>query len=105
MYAISDIYQEPQLQSLSSDFIEASMLNPEFLEIEITESAAMTDVNFTVSVLQQLLQMGIRISLDDFGTGYSSLWSLQNLPLNSLKIDRLAEATQLYIANKIWPRE
>jgi diguanylate cyclase (GGDEF)-like protein len=63
-------------------------LNPEALEIEITESAAMTDVNFTVSVLQQLLQMGIRISLDDFGTGYSSLWSLKNLPLNSLKIDR-----------------
>lgn len=63
-------------------------LNPENLEIEITESVAMTDVNFTVSVLQQLLQMGISISLDDFGTGYSSLWSLKNLPLNSLKIDR-----------------
>ena len=63
-------------------------LNPEYLEIEITETIAMTDVNFTVSVLQQLQQMGIHISLDDFGTGYSSLWSLKNLPLNNLKIDK-----------------
>jgi EAL domain-containing protein (putative c-di-GMP-specific phosphodiesterase class I) len=63
-------------------------LNPEYLEIEITETVAMTDVNFTVSVLQQLQQMGIQISLDDFGTGYSSLWSLKNFPLNNLKIDK-----------------
>lgn len=63
-------------------------LNPEYLEIEITESIAMTDVNFTVSVLQQLQQLGIQISLDDFGTGYSSLWSLKNFPLNNLKIDK-----------------
>ncbi|MCC3435785.1 MAG: EAL domain-containing protein [Microcoleus sp. PH2017_25_DOB_D_A] len=63
-------------------------LNPEYLEIEITETVAMTDVNFTVSVLQELQQMGIQISLDDFGTGYSSLWSLKNFPLNNLKIDK-----------------
>jgi len=63
-------------------------LAPDALEIEITESIAMTDVNFTVSILQQLQQMGIQISLDDFGTGYSSLGSLKSLPLNNLKIDR-----------------
>jgi EAL domain-containing protein (putative c-di-GMP-specific phosphodiesterase class I) len=63
-------------------------LNPEYLEIEITETVAMTDVKFTVSVLHQLQKMGIHISLDDFGTGYSSLWSLNNLPLNNLKIDK-----------------
>ena len=48
----------------------------------------MTDVSFTVSVLQQLQEMGIKISLDDFGTGYSSLWSLKSFPLNNLKIDK-----------------
>jgi len=63
-------------------------LEPERLEIEITESTAMTDVQFTVGVLHQLQAMGIHIALDDFGTGYSSLWSLKNLPLDTLKIDR-----------------
>jgi diguanylate cyclase (GGDEF)-like protein len=71
-----------------AEILSETQLNPEYLEIEITESIAMTDVNFTVSVLQQLQQMGIHISLDDFGTGYSSLWSLKNLPLNNLKIDK-----------------
>lgn len=71
-----------------AEILSETELNPEYLEIEITETVAMTDVNFTVSVLQQLQQMGIHISLDDFGTGYSSLWSLKNLPLNNLKIDK-----------------
>jgi diguanylate cyclase (GGDEF)-like protein len=71
-----------------AEILSETELNPEYLEIEITETVAMTDVSFTVSVLQQLQQMGIHISLDDFGTGYSSLWSLKNLPLNNLKIDK-----------------
>ncbi len=71
-----------------AEILSETELNPEYLEIEITETIAMTDVNFTVSVLQQLQQMGIHISLDDFGTGYSSLWSLKNFPLNNLKIDK-----------------
>lgn len=71
-----------------AEILSETELNPEYLEIEITETVAMTDVKFTVSVLQQLQQMGIHISLDDFGTGYSSLWSLKNLPLNNLKIDK-----------------
>ena len=71
-----------------AEILSETELNPECLEIEITETIAMTDVKFTVSVLQQLQLMGIHISLDDFGTGYSSLWSLKNLPLNNLKIDK-----------------
>ncbi len=71
-----------------AEVLSETELNPEYLEIEITETIAMTDVNFTVSILQQLQLMGIHISLDDFGTGYSSLWSLKNLPLNNLKIDK-----------------
>jgi EAL domain-containing protein (putative c-di-GMP-specific phosphodiesterase class I) len=71
-----------------AEILSETKLHPEYLEIEITESLAMTDVSFTVSVLQQLQEMGIKISLDDFGTGYSSLWSLKSFPLNNLKIDK-----------------
>lgn len=83
-------YQFRQSNTVSSiaKILSETGLEPECLEIEITETAAMTDVPFTVSILQQLQAMGIHIALDDFGTGYSSLWSLKNLPLDTLKIDR-----------------
>ncbi|MEG4573007.1 EAL domain-containing protein [Microcoleus sp. N3A4] len=81
-------FMQPNTVKTIAEILSETELNPEYLEIEITESIAMTDVNFTVSVLQQLQQMGIHISLDDFGTGYSSLWSLKNFPLNNLKIDK-----------------
>ncbi len=81
-------FQQNNTVKTIAQILSETGLNAEYLEIEITETIAMTDVNFTVSVLQQLQQMGIRISLDDFGTGYSSLWSLKHLPLNNLKIDR-----------------
>ncbi|MBD1886426.1 EAL domain-containing protein [Microcoleus vaginatus] len=81
-------FLQPHTVQLIAEILSETKLNPEYLEIEITESIAMTDVSFTVSVLQQLQDMGIHISLDDFGTGYSSLWSLKNFPLNNLKIDK-----------------
>ncbi|MDQ2100797.1 MAG: EAL domain-containing protein [Tychonema bourrellyi B0820] len=81
-------FQQNNTVKTIAQILSETGLDAEYLEIEITETIAMTDVNFTVSVLQQLQQMGIHISLDDFGTGYSSLWSLKHLPLNSLKIDR-----------------
>jgi len=81
-------FQQNKTVKTIAKILSETGLDGEYLEIEITETIAMTDVNFTVSVLQQLQQMGIRISLDDFGTGYSSLWSLKHLPLNNLKIDR-----------------
>lgn len=58
------------------------------LEVEITESAAMTDVINTVKVLKQLKQFGIKLSIDDFGKGYSSLAYLSQLPVDNLKIDK-----------------
>ncbi|NVK22287.1 MAG: EAL domain-containing protein [Kangiellaceae bacterium] len=59
----------------------------ESLEIEITESAAMTDVVNTVKVLNQFKELGIKLSIDDFGKGYSSLAYLSQLPVDNLKID------------------
>ncbi|MHC9511821.1 bifunctional diguanylate cyclase/phosphodiesterase [Kangiella sp. M94] len=57
------------------------------LEVEITESAAMTDVVNTVKVLNQFKELGIKLSIDDFGKGYSSLAYLSQLPVDNLKID------------------
>lgn len=63
-------------------------LEPHRLEIEITETAILNDMEHAVLVLEELSQLGVRISLDDFGTGYSSLSYLHKLPLDKLKIDK-----------------
>jgi EAL domain-containing protein (putative c-di-GMP-specific phosphodiesterase class I) len=63
-------------------------INPNRLEVEITETVAMEDVDFTVKLLKRLRNMGIKGALDDFGTGYSSLSCLRNFPIDFLKIDR-----------------
>lgn len=63
-------------------------LNPNFIEIEITEGIMIDNMDDAVSKLKMLKDMGFRISLDDFGTGYSSLSYLQILPLDTLKIDK-----------------
>jgi diguanylate cyclase (GGDEF)-like protein/PAS domain S-box-containing protein len=63
-------------------------LSSEYLEIEITESAMMKDIEKTGDKLRQLSDLGVSISVDDFGTGYSSLSYLKNLPIHSIKIDK-----------------
>lgn len=63
-------------------------LNPEFFEIELTESALMINVENNVQILRSLKEMGLKISIDDFGTGYSSLSYLKRFPIDTLKIDQ-----------------
>lgn len=62
-------------------------LDPQYLEIEITESLVMQDQSTTIKMLRQLRSLGMQISIDDFGTGYSSLSYLRLLPVSKLKID------------------
>ena len=66
----------------------ANRLDPATLIIEVTETALMKDADSTVSRLNQLKQLGVKIAIDDFGTGYSSLAYLRQFPVDVLKIDR-----------------
>jgi EAL domain-containing protein (putative c-di-GMP-specific phosphodiesterase class I) len=68
--------------------IHDSGIDPNNLELEITESVAMEDTDFILSVLSQINGLHVSIAIDDFGTGYSSLSKLRLLPIDRLKIDR-----------------
>jgi len=81
-------FQQPDLVRTVAQILQETRLDPRYLEIEITESTAMQDINLTISVLQKLQEMGIKIAMDDFGTGYSSLSSLKRFPLDTLKIEQ-----------------
>lgn len=68
--------------------IEKNKIKPESLELEITESVFISDIEKTTALLNKIRSFGIRLSLDDFGTGYSSLRYLANMPINTLKLDK-----------------
>jgi EAL domain-containing protein (putative c-di-GMP-specific phosphodiesterase class I) len=68
--------------------LEETRLEPQYLELELTETALMEDHQSTIAVLRALKDMGIRLTLDDFGTGYSSLSYLKRFPIDALKIDK-----------------
>jgi diguanylate cyclase (GGDEF)-like protein/PAS domain S-box-containing protein len=68
--------------------LNESGMSPDLLELEITESTLMRDVDKAMRVLQDLRAMGIRLAIDDFGTGYSSLSNLKRFPLDTIKVDR-----------------
>jgi diguanylate cyclase (GGDEF)-like protein len=81
-------FTDADLVERVSSALSAVELDPQWLELEITETAAMTDLWSSVHVLKILSRIGVQISLDDFGTGYSSLSYLSRFPIHSLKIDR-----------------
>ncbi|WP_068829404.1 putative bifunctional diguanylate cyclase/phosphodiesterase [Pseudomonas sp. BMS12] len=79
----------PKLVEDLRRLLDMHQLKPSQLEVEVTESALMQDLDTTREQLQQLRELGVRIAIDDFGTGYSSLAYLRHFELDTLKIDRL----------------
>ena len=80
--------RRPNFVETVTGILEETGVSPDSLEIELTESAIMQDVDFTIKMLKAFKSLGIMISIDDFGTGYSSLSQLKRFPIDSLKIDR-----------------
>ena len=81
-------FSHPKLPDQVADILAETGLDPQYLELEITESVLMQDSETTIGMLRALKKMGIKISLDDFGTGYSSLSYLSRFPIDILKIDK-----------------
>lgn len=80
-------YQSDLRKTIMKSLFEAAV-NPNLLQLELTESILMRDVNDTIATLDYLKDIGVTIAIDDFGTGYSSLSYLKRFPLDLLKIDR-----------------
>jgi diguanylate cyclase (GGDEF)-like protein len=79
---------DPDIVNVVRTVLAMSGLDPEHLELEVTESAAMVNAKDAIAAMTELRAMGVRISIDDFGTGYSSLSYLKRLPVTGLKIDQ-----------------
>jgi len=62
-------------------------MSPDLLELEITESTLMHDVDKAIRTLKAFRDMSVRLAIDDFGTGYSSLSNLRQFPIDTIKID------------------
>jgi len=81
-------FTDGNLLPMVSKALKDTMLPPEFLELEITESAVMHDPEEVINSLHELSRFGLGLAIDDFGTGYSSLAYLKRFPVHTLKIDR-----------------
>ncbi|WP_082163555.1 sensor domain-containing protein [Caballeronia mineralivorans] len=81
-------FQQRDIRVLVTSVLEETGLAPQYLEIELTESAIMRNGEEAVTTLSELAALGISIAIDDFGTGYSSLSYLKRFPVHRLKIDR-----------------
>ncbi|MFO0752108.1 MAG: EAL domain-containing protein [Thermodesulfovibrionales bacterium] len=81
-------FRHPRLPELIARILHETGLSSRWLELEITETIVMEDVEVTIPLLTRLVDMGIRFSIDDFGTGYSSLSYLKKFPVHKLKIDK-----------------
>lgn len=81
-------HQKDVVDKIQSILTETG-LKPQYLELEITESMAMTNEKFILQTMNRLRNLGVLVSIDDFGTGYSSLKSLSLFPVTKLKIDKM----------------
>ena len=78
----------PSLPGRVAETLRRYRLDPHWLELEITESTLMHDIEHVIAIMDRISALGVALSLDDFGTGYSSLSYLKRFPIDTLKIDR-----------------
>lgn len=81
-------FRHQDIAKLISSVLKDTELDAQYLELEITETAVMDDVNNAITKLNDIQQMGINISIDDFGTGYTSISYLKQFPVSIIKIDQ-----------------
>jgi len=81
-------FQQDNFIQQVKNILHKTQFNPEYLELEITETILMQNVDKTEIIINELSQLGVKFSLDDFGTGYSSLSYLKRFPFNVVKIDQ-----------------
>jgi EAL domain-containing protein (putative c-di-GMP-specific phosphodiesterase class I) len=81
-------FQQRGFCTLVKQIIEECGIDPQYLELELTESVVMTNAEHTVQTLTELRGLGVKLAVDDFGTGYSSLSYLRKFPLDRIKIDQ-----------------
>ena len=81
-------FNQGDLAQWIGEFLKNSKLSPERLELELTESAIMTDAETNIAKLRELKAIGLKLAVADFGTGYSSLSYLKRFPIDTLKIDQ-----------------
>jgi diguanylate cyclase (GGDEF)-like protein/PAS domain S-box-containing protein len=82
-------FKQPHLAQTIKNILEATQLDPECLELEITESTLIDDAAKFIDTLHTLKTIGVKIAIDDFGTGYSNLAYLKDFPVDRLKIDKV----------------
>ncbi|MFS0782920.1 putative bifunctional diguanylate cyclase/phosphodiesterase [Bacillus sp. 1P06AnD] len=80
--------QQPHFASIVKNILSETGMKASNLHLELTENIMVENLSFSVSIMEQLQKMGVKVSIDDFGTGYSSLSYLKNLPIDYLKIDQ-----------------
>ena len=81
-------FSDPNLEQVIEDVIIETGLNPKYLELEVTESMLMNNIDRVIDQLNRIKSTGTTITIDDFGSGYSSLSYLKRLPVDILKVDR-----------------
>ena len=81
-------FQEPNLVEALARVLQETGMPPELLELEITESVMLQDLEEAAAKLTAIRDLGVRLAIDDFGTGYSSLSQLKRFPIDTVKIDR-----------------
>ncbi|MES9942177.1 MAG: EAL domain-containing protein [Candidatus Thiodiazotropha sp. 6PLUC2] len=81
-------FRDASLVEMVGSVLQETGINPADLELEITESMIMENVDAAIAIMDELNRLGVRFSIDDFGTGYSSLSYLKRFPISTLKIDR-----------------